>query len=385
MQSRKKKLCFLVTEDWYFLSHRIQLAKAAQRDGYDVYVITRVNKGKKLIESEGIQLIPIDLNRHGKNIFKEILSIIHIIKIYKNINPDIVHHVALKPTLYGTLASVFLKVPKVVNTVAGLGYIFNSSSYGDRLLSTVIKYTLKLSVYFKSSEFITQNPEDRNFLIRNNITKKNNIHLIRGSGVEPELYKPAKNNREIPKILFASRLLWSKGVKDYVSAAEIIKNKNIPSVFLLAGEPDPENPDSISMIQLDEWNNRGFISYIGHQNNMPDLLSETDIVCLPTYYGEGVPKILIEAASCAIPLIATDIAGCREIVEHGKNGYLVPVRDPAAIATMIETLLLDVGLRKKMGSEGRRIVKEGFSMDKVNSETLKIYKNIFRQDYDFSQ
>ena len=379
MQGSSKKICYLVTEDWYFLSHRLQLAKAAQRDGYDVYVITRINKGKKLIESEGIQLIPIDMNRHGKNIFKEILLIVHIIKIYKNIKPDIIHHIALKPTLYGTLASIFLKVPKIVNTVAGLGYIFNSSSSGDRLLSTVIKYTLKLSVYFKSPEFITQNPEDSDFLVRNNITKKNNVHLIRGSGVDPELYKPAKYDREIPTILFASRLLWSKGVKDYVSAAEIIGNKNIPSVFLLAGEPDPENPDSVSILQLDEWNNSGFISYIGQQNNMPELLSEIDIVCLPTYYGEGVPKILIEAASCAIPLITTDIAGCREIVEHGINGYLVPVRDPAAVATMIETLLLDVGLRKKMGSEGRRIVKEGFSMDKVNAGTIKIYNNLLHR------
>ena len=205
-----KKICYLVTEDWYFLSHRLQLAKAAQRDGYDVYVITRINKGKDLIESEGIRLIALDMNRHGKNIINEFLLIFRIIKIYKRTNPDIIHHIALKPTLYGTLASIFLSAPKIVNTVAGLGYIFNSSSFGDRLLSTIIKYTLKLSVYFKSPEFITQNPEDRDFLVRNNITKKNNIHLIRGSGVEPELYKPAKNHREIPAILFASRLLWSK-------------------------------------------------------------------------------------------------------------------------------------------------------------------------------
>jgi len=374
-----KKICYLVTEDWYFLSHRLQLAKAAQRNGYNVYVITRINKGKKLIESEGMQLIPINMNRHGKNIFKEILSIIHIVKIYKSIKPDIIHHIALKPTLYGTIASIFLKDPKVVNTVAGLGYIFKSRSLGDRLLGTIIKYTLKISVYFKSPEFITQNPEDRDFLIRNNITKKNSIHLVRGSGVEPGLYKPAKNHRKIPTILFASRLLWSKGIKEYVSSAEIIRNKNIPSVFLLAGEPDPENPDSVSILQLDEWNDSGFISYIGQQKDMPELLSGIDIVCLPTYYGEGVPKILIEAASCAIPLIATDIAGCREIVEHGKNGYLVPVRDTAAIATMIETLLLDAGLRKKMGSEGRRIVKEGFSMDIVNTKTINIYNNILHR------
>jgi len=379
MQGSSKKICYLVTEDWYFLSHRLQLAKAAQRDGYDVYVITRISKGKNLIESEGIKLIPIDMNRHGKNIINEILLIIRINKIYKSINPDIVHHIALKPILYGSLASIFLKVPKIVNTVAGLGYIFKSRSLGDRIISTIIKYLLKLSVYFKSPEFITQNPEDSDFLVRNNITKNNNIHLIRGSGVEPELYKPAQYDREIPTILFASRLLWSKGVKDYVSAAEIIRNKNIPSVFLLAGDPDPENPDSVSMLQLNEWNNSGVISYIGQQNNMPELLSEIDIVCLPTYYGEGVPKILIEAASCAIPLITTDIAGCREIVEHGINGYLVPERDPVAIATMIETLLLDVDLRKKMGSEGRRIVKEGFSIDKVNAGTIKIYNNLLRR------
>ncbi len=379
MQGSGKKICYLVTEDWYFLSHRLQLAKAAQRDGYDIYVITRINKGKKLIESEGIQLIPVDMNRHGKNIFKEIFLIFKIIKIYKSINPDIVHHIALKPTLYGTLASIFLRVPKVVNTVAGLGYIFNSSSPGDRLLSTVIKYILKLSVYLKYPEFITQNSEDSDFLVRNNITKKCNVHLIRGSGVDPELYKPATCDRETPTILFASRLLWSKGVKDYVSAAEIIRNKNLPSVFLLAGKPDPENPDSVSMSQLDEWNNSGFVSYIGQQNNMPELLSEIDIVCLPTYYGEGVPKILIEAASCAIPLITTDIAGCKEIVEHGINGYLVPVSDSAAIAKMIEILILDVGLSKKMGSEGRRIVKEGFSMDIVNTKTINIYNNLLHR------
>ena len=377
---KSKKLLFLVTEDWYFLSHRLHLAKAAQHEGYDVFVVTRVNKGEKIIKSEGIELIPLDMNRHGKSIIKEISIINRITKVYKDINPDIVHHIALKPTLYGTLASIFSKTPYVVNTVAGLGYVFKSKYLIDKIISTIIILLLRCSAYFKSLKFITQNSEDRDFLVRKYIAKRKDVYLIRGSGVDPDLYKPVEHNNDIPTVLFASRLLWSKGVEDFVSAAKIIKNKNIPSRFLLAGEPDSENPDSVPLTQLNEWNNKGFVEYIGYQNNMPALLTDIDVVCLPTYYGEGVPKILIEAASCAIPLVITDVAGCREIVSNGVNGYLVPVRDPDAIASTLETLLLDTKMRIKMGIEGRRIVKEGFSMDKVNSETIKIYRDLLCQE-----
>lgn len=380
---KSKKILFLVTEDWYFISHRLHLAKAAQREGYDVFVVTRVNKGGKNIISEGIELIPLDMDRHGKSIINEILIISRITKLYKEIKPDLAHHIALKPILYGTLASIFSKTPYVVNTVAGLGYVFKSKNLIDKIISILIRLLLRCSAYFKSSKFITQNPEDGDFLVRKNIAKRKDVHLIRGSGVDPDLYKPVEHNNDIPTVLFASRLLWGKGVEDFVSAAKTIKNKNIPSRFLLAGEPDSENPDSVSVAQLNEWNNKGFVEYIGHQNDMPALLADIDVVCLPTYYGEGVPKILIEAASCAISLVATDVAGCREIVSNGVNGYLVPVRDPDAIASALESLLLDTKMRINMGIEGRRIMKEGFSMDKVNSETIKIYRDLLCQKNEF--
>lgn len=368
------KLIYFVTEDWYFYSHRLALAEAAASNGFDVAVITRVSKHEKRITDHGIRVIPVKLRRSSINPFQELLFIWSLCRIYRREKPAIVHHVAMKPVLEGTAAAYLAGVPSIINAVAGLGYIFSANSLKACVLKLVIVPALKTLLRSKRCNVIVQNMDDMNELIDRNIATRARTTLIRGSGVDTNIYVPTAKTNDVPIVLLASRMLWAKGVGEFVELARISRQRNVIARFVLVGEPDPENHDSVPSAKLESWQESGVVEWWGKKDDMLEVFRLADIICLPTTYGEGVPKVLIEAAACGLPIVATNVPGCREIVRRGDNGFLVPPGDVEALFGAVKSLLDNSELRSEMGARGRALVISDFSIEQVIDKTLKLYR-----------
>lgn len=374
----RPKLLFVVTEDWYFCSHRLALAQWLGTQGYDVTVATRVREHEETIRAAGIQLIPIDFDRRGKNPWRESLFVARLTGIYRTARPDIVHHVGLKPVLYGSVAAMIAGVPGVVNALAGLGYVFSSRKLAARLLRPGVRLAFRLLFSRANTRIIVQNPNDLETLVGTCGVPRSQLRLIRGSGVNMDHFRPLPEPDTIFVALFASRMLWDKGVDDFVEAARILKGQGIHARFVLAGQGDPGNPTSVPEDQLRAWQKEGVAEWWGARNDMPAVLAQSHVVCLPTSYGEGVPKVLIEAAASGRPIVASDVPGCREIVRPEENGILVPPRNPVALAQALRRLHGDPGLRQRMGETGRRLAVGEFSVERVNRDTAEVYEELSR-------
>lgn len=370
------KLLFVVSADWYFCSHRLQLACEAKRNGFDVVVATRVVHHGKQIEEHGLKLMPIGMERGGKNPFRELTTLRELIRIYKDERPDIVHHVAMKPVLYGSIAALVTHVPYVVNALTGLGYLFISKERTAILLRKIVSKAFRLLLNRPNSRVILQNPDDLKMLVQAGILNRENIVLIRGSGVDTQQYAPAPESSGAPMVVLASRMLWDKGVGEFVEAARLMRKRGVHARFVLVGGADPDNPAAVPLSQLEDWNRGGIVEWWGRRENMPQIFAGAHIVCLPSYR-EGLPKVLLEAASCGRPMVATDVPGCREIVRDGENGLLVPARNAAALADALQRLIEDSGLRQQMGRRARDIVQAEFSVEKVVADTLAVYRQFF--------
>ncbi len=370
----RQRLVFFVSEDWYFCSHRLPLAISAKKAGYDVYVITRVTSHAHLIRESDIKLIPIVMTRRINNLFSELQVIIDLVRIYREIKPDIVHNVAIKPVVYGSIATLFTSVPLKINALAGLGFIFTSKSQLARFFQPVIQIILKILLGKKNTYTIVQNSDDKKLLVDRKIIHEEKLRLIMGSGVNMDIYKPEKNKSDLPVVMMAGRMLWDKGVGEFVRVARKLTGEGIRARFILVGSGDADNPSSISSSQLRKWQENGDIEWWGARADMPDVFKEVHIVCLPTIYGEGVPKVLIEAAASALPIVANDVSGCREIVRQGENGMLVPPLDPQALSDALISLIGNKELREKMGTRGREIVQKEFSEQKVIGQTMEMYE-----------
>ncbi|TQV84233.1 glycosyltransferase family 4 protein [Exilibacterium tricleocarpae] len=372
----KTKLIFFVTEDWYFCSHRLPIARAAKKNGYDVIVATRVRQHGDVIEKEGFRLLPLTLSRRSINPLSELALLLEIIRIYRKEKPDIVHHVALKPVIYGSIATKFLKNVKVVNAVAGLGFIFSSNRPLARILRPVIKFVYSRLFRNSNSVVIVQNPEDQQLLLQSLSVPDARVKLISGSGVDIKQFKNLREPSGPMVVTLVSRMLWDKGVGEFVNATKILKENGLSFRALLVGKPDSENPASVSREQLLRWQESGLIEWCGHRNDIPAVWAESHIAVLPSYYGEGVPKSLIEAAASGRAIVTTDMPGCREIVRNNRNGLLVPPRDVVALASALEKLMVNEFQRKEMGKCGRQIVEQEFSEELVVAASLDLYKRL---------
>ncbi len=365
-----RKLLFFVTEDWYFCSHRLPLAIAAREAGYEVALITRVDKHAGPIEQAGIRLIPIQLNRHGANPLRDLGLIWRLLRIYRREQPDVLHQVAMKPVLYGSLAARLAGLPKVVNALAGLGFLFSSSSPKARLLRPLARAALRLLLGGRGRHLIVQNPDDQALLSQVARLRPEQVHLVRGSGVDLEQFQPREAPSGPVTVMLPSRLLWDKGVAEFVLAAKMLKHSG--ARFVLVGKPDSGNPEAVAESSIHNWVEQGLVEHWGHSSDMPATLAKAHIVCLPSYR-EGLPKVLIEAAACALPIVTTDVPGCREVVRDGDNGLLVAVKSGEALAEALEKLISDPHLRQSMGRAGRKRAETEFSIGKVVEETLAVY------------
>lgn len=371
----RKKLLFLVTEDWYFCSHRLPPARAAREAGYEIVVATRVENRGAEIEAEGFKLIPIGLRRRSRNPLRELAAIAEIVRIYWREQPDITHHVAIKPVLYGSLAAMLVRRPAIVNALAGMGFLFTSSSRHAAVLRAVVSRVFRILLNAGRNVLILQNPDDQALLVSGGLVAPSRVRLIRGSGVDIQRFSPMPEPGGTPVVMLASRMLWDKGVGEFVDAAGLLRARGRAARLVLVGDGDADNPASIAQTQLKAWHDSGVVECWGRCDDMPAAFAQAHIVCLPSYR-EGLPKVLLEAAACARPLVATDAPGCREIVRHGENGFLVPLRDAAGLADAIEKLLSEPALRLKMGAKSRQMVEAEFSETQVARQTLAVYREL---------
>jgi len=373
---RGRTILLLVTEDWYFWSHRLPIARAARDAGARVIIATRVEKLRAAIEKEGFELKALPWRRRSHNPWNEARALFEITALYRRERPDIVHHVAVKPVVYGGIAARLSAARSQVNAIAGMGYVETSQQLRARLLRGVFNAVLRFAWNGPRVHVIVQNPDDVEALVRTSLLPASHIHLIRGSGVDVAHFAPSPEPPSPPaRVVFAGRLLWSKGVRELVDAARELKIRRVPVDVLLVGGPDPENPECIPDSFLETWVREGWVRYVGWSDDMASVWRSAHIAVLPSYR-EGLPKALLEAAACARPIIATDVPGCREIARAGINALLVPPRDAQALAAAIEKLAQDASLRARLGAAGRELVVNEYAESIVVRETLDLYRSL---------
>jgi len=366
----KPVLVYLVTEDWYFLSHRLPMAREALRAGFDVHVITHVNKGRAAIEAEAFSLHSVLWRRGSINLFSFLSNIRAVRRLFKVIAPDIVHHVALQPTIVGSLAAVGLPF-KRLNALAGLGYSFTSPALKARLVRPILRALLRYVLGHQNASVLVQNPDDRAVVESLGIAG-NRIFAIPGSGVDTDVLTPLPEPAGAITVAFVGRLLDDKGVRTLVSAHEILARRGQPTHLMMAGDVDPVNPASIPPREIAEWGRRPGIEVLGHVSDIRDVWRAAHIAVLPSRR-EGLPLSLLEAAACGRPIVATDVPGCREIAREGINALLVPPDDAEALAEAIGRLAADAAMRARFADAGRRLVEEEFSAKLVGHRIVGLY------------
>ena len=368
----KKKIIYFITEDWFFCSHFMGRATAALHAGYEVIVVARENAFGGKIREQGITLIPFPISRRGLNPFRELMTIFNIVTIYRRERPAIVHHIAFKPIIYGTIAAFFSGCRKIVNAPVGLGFVYSSESWAARFLRPLARLGFKCLLNPQGSRVIFENQDDLKAFVAAEIVRAHDAILIRGAGVDTDEFFVVPEPDGPPVVILVSRMLWDKGIAEYVEAARILKFRGRSVRMLLVGDPDDQNPASIPIKKLDEWNKNGVVEWLGYRSDISDLLALSHIVCLPSYR-EGLPKSLLEGLAAGRPLVATDVPGCREAVQDGINGFLVPPKDAQSLANALEKLILNRELRHIMGRTSRDLALIEFSSQRIETETLAVY------------
>jgi glycosyltransferase involved in cell wall biosynthesis len=374
------KLFIVVNNDCFFLSHRLPVAIAAQQAGYDVTVLASNTGSSKKIESLGIKFTNIPIDKCGKNVFKELKTVWFLYDCYRRGTPDIVHHVGPKIILLGLLAAKFAKVKGIVNAVSGLGSYLVVLTDNNSIIKKRLVVYLKFIFKQKCIATIFQNKEDRDLFIKNKIVEPETVHITNGSGVDWEhefQYSQEPIEGKI-KVVLCARMLKEKGIMEFVEAAASLKNEYADKVqFLLCGDLDT-NPNTVSKEYLDSVCDGEYLKWLGYVSDIISIIRSSHINVLPSYYREGLPKSLIEAAAIGRPIITTDNVGCRECVLDGYNGFIVPVKNVEQLAHKIEILLNDTTLRIQMGKNSRSFAEKHFGIKDVVAKHLEIYEQILK-------
>ncbi len=370
------KLLYLVTEDWSFWSHRLPMAHAARAAGFAVEVATRVAEHGERIRADGFALHPLAWRRRDLGPLAALRAIHEIYRLYRRERPDIVHHIALKPVVYGAIAACLAGIPAVVSSLTGLGYSFSSSSLRARLIRVPIILVLKALLARRGSVIVVQNDDHRAMLLRLAPGAFGKIALIRGSGVDTRRHAPLPDPPDRPvAVAFVGRMLTDKGVRTLVEAHQRVIRRGMNVRLLLAGTPDPENPSSIPEAEVRGWQALPQVTWLGQVNDVRQVWTAAHIAALPSLH-EGLPKSLLEAAACARPIIATDVPGCREIARSGLNALLVRPEDADALADAIVRLASDDSLRQRYGAASRRLVDPDLSDQRIGAEIAALYRKL---------
>lgn len=372
---RPLRLLFVVNDAAFFVSHRLSLAVAAQRSGYEVHVATNAGSASEQIRGAGITHHPIPLSRSGSHPIAELRAVFAIAALYRQIAPDLVHLVTIKPVLYGGVLARLLGVPRVVAAIPGFGFVFLSQGWKATLRRRVVIGLYRAALRHRRLTMIFQNPQDRADMLRYVALDSRNAVLIPGSGVDITQFGPPVRTSGPPNVVMASRLLRDKGTREFVAAATALKARGVRAAFHLAGATDPGNPATISDDELAAWLGSGTVEVHGHTSDIPGLFRTANVVVLPSYR-EGLPKVLIEAAAASSAVVTTDVPGCRDAIVPDVSGLLVPPRDAAALADAIESLVSDPARCAAMGAAGRSLAVERFAIERIVAQHLDVYASL---------
>ncbi len=376
----RKILLFVVNEAYFFISHRLELARRAQAIGYAVHVAAPADHvwapadfSVERLKEEGFVFHPLPISRRGQNPFAEVKTLISIYRLFRRLKPDLVHLLTIKPILYGGLAARLAGVPSVVAAITGLGQIDVATGFFASLRRALVTRIMKISLGHRNLRVVLQNEEDQEMLVRNNIVDRSRTNVIGGVGVDLDLYQYAPEPSGDPLVILPARLIWEKGVAEFVEMARNIRQKGVSARFALVGDIQPSNPRSIPATTLDAWQKEGVIEVWGRKTDMAEVYSRCHVVCLPTIYGEGVPKVLLEAAASGRPVVTTDVGGCKAAVVNGETGFIVPKNNVAALTTSIQELLEQSKLRESFGNAARIRAEKLFDVRRATDAAIGIY------------
>lgn len=367
------RLLYVVTEDWYFLSHRLPMARAARDAGFEVHVATRVIEGAAAIRAESLELHAVPFARGRLSPRAAFKTILALRRLYREVSPDIVHHVALQATVLGSIAALGLPL-RSVNAVTGFGYAFTSDSLKARLLRWPLTALMRWLLGRPGQAVLVQNPDDRANMLSLGIPP-DRIAMIQGSGVDTGALQPLAEPQGPPTIAFVGRLLADKGIRSLIRAQHLLRQRGSAVELLIAGTPDPTNPTSIGEREAASWNLEPGVTWLGHVDPIRQLWARAHVAVLPSRR-EGLPLSLLEAAAFGRPMIATDVPGCREIVIHNETGLLVPCGDDNALADAIQQLGASPELRGRYGAAARRLVVEKYSAAAIGRQTVDLYRRV---------
>lgn len=373
----KKRIVLFANSDWYLFNFRLPLIQEIQKSDCELWLISPGGPyGEKLVEM-GFNWNPIKIDRSSINIFGEFKAILQLRNFIKFNKIDLVHGFTIKCSIYTALASLGLKVLNIF-AITGMGYVFTSKDLKAKLLKPFLWSLLSFSLNKKNAHLIVQNKDDLNLFIASNLIEESRVSLIPSSGVDCSKFIPRNEpyNRSNFKILLSARLLWDKGISTFVECARMLIQERDDVTFYLAGAIDKKNPASISIEQVNIWKNQGIIHYLGHVDDMPNLLHSIDIAVLPSAR-EGLPKSLIEALACGIPIVTTDVPGCREVVENGIDGILIQYGRASKLKQAIEFLLTNREEYDRFSKNARISALKKFDSKIVNKHTLEVYKSLF--------
>lgn len=366
-------LVYLVTEDWYFLSHRLPMALSAQAAGYEVHVATHLNGRGDEIERHGFKLHPLNWRRGSLNPFDLLRIVRQVRALYRQLQPDLVHHVALQPSVIGSIAAYRLPI-KRLNAMAGLGFSFTSATLKARVIRPLMSALLSHLMKDRAASALVQNPDDRDALLALGLAPEQ-VAIIPGSGVDTDVLVPLSEPQGPVTVGFVGRLLDDKGVRPLVEAHQLLRRRGRDIQLVIAGDRDPANPSSISEQEVAEWKTRPGVTLLGHVSDIGGFWSRAHIAVLPSRR-EGLPKSLLEAAACGRPLVATDVPGCREIARQGVNALMVPPDQPEVLAAAIDLLVADAAMRQSFGQASRQLAEEEFSSARIGPQTVALYDRL---------
>ncbi|HET9818805.1 MAG TPA: glycosyltransferase family 4 protein [Rhodanobacteraceae bacterium] len=372
------KIILFANTDWYLYNFRRSLALAAQAAGHEVLLVSPPGEYGARLRKLGLRWTPLTgMDRRSLNPLREIRVLAELVALFKHERPAMVHNFTIKCAVYGSLAAMLAGVPARINAVAGLGYVFASDDRRARLLRPLVRLLLRVALRGRRSRLILQNNDDAGVFMRHGLIENGHVLVIPGSGVDcTRFVPPSRPINDPPRVLLAARLLWEKGLAEYVQVARALRARGRKVRFVLAGASDPGNPAAVPEATVRGWVDEGIVEWTGHVEDMPALLASADIVVLPSYYREGLPKSLIEAAACAIPLITTDMPGCRDVVTDGKDGLLLPPRDAGALLAAVVRLLDTPALARRLGLAAHAKALARFDERIVIRRTLETWDEV---------
>jgi glycosyltransferase involved in cell wall biosynthesis len=368
------RVLFVVNDGRFFLSHREMLADRLRAAGFEVEVACPADDSAEAIRGHGYRHHPVALTRSGRNPLRELAALARMYRMLRAVRPDVVHLVTIKPVLYGGVSARLLRIPALF-AISGLGYVFLARGLRAALQRALVWIAYGLALGHPRSRAIFQNAQDQERFVAAGVVPAERTAVIRGSGVDLSLFRPRPEPAGTPVVVLPSRMLWDKGVGEFVEAAAMLRRDGVPGRLVLVGAAGGTNPAAIPVAQLEAWQAEGRVEWWGHRTDMPEVLAQASAVCLPSYR-EGIPRALIEAAACARAIVTTDVPGCREVVRHGENGLLVPAQDAGRLAQALRALLEDARLRAEMGAAGRRLVEAELAPEIVIGQTLGLYDDL---------